>query len=152
PRSSDLASQGIVFMALVHRALDQAAAALGSEEQQAASANERWLEDRWSMAASDRPDSFAERGRRAGVLTDGEVFIALNRPLSEDAAPALPGAVLTESLAPLDVVVTTTRAAAEGGSLLDEVWRIFLFLVLGALLAELLLCSPEGSPPKGGTE
>ena len=152
PRSSDLASQGIVFMALVHRALDQAAAALGSEEQQVASANERWLEDRWSVAASDRPDSLAERGRRAGVLTDGEVFVALNRPLSEDAAPVLPGSVLTESLAPLDVVVTTTRAAAEGGSLLDEVWRIFLFLVLGALLAELLLCSPEGSPPRGGAE
>ncbi len=152
PRSSDLASQGIVFMALVHRALDQAAAALGSEEQQVASANERWLEERWSVAASDRPDSLAERGRRAGVLTDGEVFVALNRPLSEDAAPALPGAVLAESLAPLDVVVTTTSAAAEGGSLLDEVWRIFLILVLGALLVELLLCSPEGSPPREGAE
>ncbi len=104
------------------------------------------------MAASDRSDSLAERGRRAGVLTDGEAFVALNRPLSEDAAPALPAAVLAESLAPLDVVVTTTRAAAEGGSLLDEVWRIFLLLVLGALLAELLLCSPEGSPPRESAE
>jgi len=152
PRSSDLASQGIVFMALVHRALDQASAALGAEEQQVARADGRWLQERWSVAASDRSDSLAERGRRAGVLTDGEVFIALNRPLSEDSSPALPESVLKESLAPLDVVVTTTRAAAEGGSLLDEVWRIFLFLVLGALLAELLLCSPEGSPPRGDAE
>ena len=143
-RSSDLASQGIVFMALVHRALDQAAAALGSEEQQAAGANERWLEDRWSMVASDRADSLPERGRRAGVLTDGEVFVALNRPLAEDTSPVLPVEALAESLAPLDVVVTTTRVAAEGGSLLDEVWRIFLFLVLGGLIAELLLCTPEG--------
>ncbi len=136
----------------MHRALDQASSALGSEEQQVASDNERWLEERWSVAASGRTDSLAERGRRAGVLTDGEVFVALNRPLSEDASPARPESVLVESLAPLDVVVTTTRAAAEGGSLLDEVWRIFLFLVLGALLAELLLCSPEGSPPREDAE
>ncbi len=147
PRSSDLATQGIVFMAVVHRALEQAALALGSEEQQVASASERWLEERWSVAASDRPDSFAERGRRAGVLTDGEAFIALNRPLAEDTSRSLPEEALTESLAPLDVVVTTTRTATDGGSLLDEVWRIFLLLVLGALIAELLLCSPEGSSP-----
>ena len=147
PRSSDLATQGIVFMALVHRALDQAAAALGSEEQQVASASERWLEERWSVAASDRPDSLAERGRRAGVLTDGEVFVALNRPLAEDSSRPLPSEALTESLAPLDVVVTATRTASEGASLLDEVWRIFLLLVLGALIAEQLLCSPEGSAP-----
>lgn len=152
PRSSDLASQGIVFMALVHRAMDQAAAALGSEEQQVASANDRWLGERWSVAASERADSLSERGRRAAVLTDGEVFVALNRPLSEDASPALPAEALSESLAPLDVVVTTTRVATESGSLLDEVWRIFLFLVLAGLIVELLLCTPEGSGARGGEE
>ena len=82
----------------------------------------------------------------------GGALVSRADALSEDAAPALPGAVLAESLAPLDVVVTTTSAAAEGGSLLDEVWRIFLILVLGALLVELLLCSPEGSPPREGAE
>ena len=86
------------------------------------------------------------------MLTDGEAFVALNRPLAEDASRSLPEEALTESLAPLDVVVTTTRTATAGGSLLDEVWRIFLFLVLGALIAELLLCAPEGSAPRGVEE
>lgn len=147
-RSSDLATQGIVLMALVHRALDQAADALGSDEQQDARADARWLEERWTVAGSARPDSLEERGRRAAVLSDGEAFIALNRPLSEDASPTLPEDALRECLGPLDVVVTAERAAGSGGSLLEEVWRIFLLLVLGALIAELLLCMPEGGAPR----
>ena len=143
-RSSDLATQGIVLMALVHRALGQAADALGSDEQQDARADQRWLEERWTVAASHLPDSLEERGRRAAVLSDGEAFVALNRPLSEDASPMLPEDAFRECLGPLEVVVTSERSGAPGGSLLEEVWRIFLLLVLGGLLLELLLCAPEG--------
>jgi hypothetical protein len=80
---------------------------------------------------------------RAGVVTQDERLIALNRPAGEDQPQVVSEAALTELFAGLDFRVLTD-SLDEGRSLTSEVWRTFLILMGIALIGEALLCMPAG--------
>lgn len=144
--ASNLASQGIVFVALVQRAI-----ALAARSQQGLSQRDAGtsLDESWRQA-SELADgaSLFERDVNAGVLTDGERFLALNRPESEDVSAIQPISAIEGLFGDLDVVVEEARGAArEESGLLEEIWRVFMILALVGLLAEALLCASEGDAP-----
>ncbi len=144
--STNLASQGLVLVALVQRALQAAANERGSELQREAGPAD-WIDESWRVAAvTGQPSAgLFERSLRAGILTDGQSFVALNRPLSEDESPPQTVSALEELFGGVDVVATeTARGQAEPG-LLEEVWKVFMLLAVIALIAEALLCITEGS-------
>lgn len=140
---SNLASQGVVLFALLHRALAAAVAEAGSRSQQEAGRFDGSLDD-WTSAGGTPEDALlAERFHHAGVVTDGERFVALNRSAAEDRPEVLAEERLGSMLQ--DVDVSLVAGAAGEASLIEEVWRLFLIAMLVALFGEALLCIGESS-------
>lgn len=148
PDSGNMASQGIVLVAMVQRAVDLAARSQRSGAWRDAGAA-LGLGPGWRPAEGVDGASLADLDLRAGVVTDDVALLALNRPESEDLAPAQPASALAELFGDVDVVADESRGAAadEGGGLLEEVWRVFMALALVGLLVEALLCATEGDAP-----
>lgn len=149
PDASDLADQGVVWLAIVQRALRLASEARDGGAQRTAGADAPTGAE-W-RAATELPEgaSSFDRARFAGVLTDGERYVAVNRAAAEDAALLAPADAVTEALDGVDVVAVEDRGDAGGGDgLLEEVWRLFMALALVGLLVEALLCFREGDAPE----
>ena len=144
--TSNLASQGIVFVALVQRAVALAARSQQGESQRDAGTP---LDESWRQASElTEGATLFERDLYAGVVTDGERFLALNRPESEDVGAIQPMSAIEDLFGDLDVVIDEAQGAArEESGLLEEIWRVFMVLALVGLLAEALLCASEGDAP-----
>ena len=71
--------------------------------------------------------------------------MAVNRPESEDQRDVLAPEVLEQLLAGLDWRQIDGQAVGEH-ALASEVWKVFLTLMIVALLVEAALCVPEASP------
>jgi len=71
-------------------------------------------------------------------------LVALNRSRAEDDSHPVATARLEELLDGVDVSWVATDSGE--ASLVEEVWRVFLILLLVALLAEALLTISESSP------
>lgn len=99
----------------------------------------------WQQVAGETVIS-TEFEIHAGVYRNGQQLFAINRPESEDQAkvvddPAL--AVLFQGLQ-----MTRIDQQADGSSsIFREAWRLFLFLVIGALIVEAALCLPKIQRP-----
>lgn len=151
--SSNLATQGIVLVAMVQRMIEQGARSRGSGAQQDTGPAD-WLTagGGWTLASQlEGGATLADVELHAAVVTDGETFVARNRPLAEDVSA--PGATeaIRDVFGGLDVVVEEASGSggvASGSGLLEEIWRLFLVLALAGLLAEALLCSTEGDAPR----
>ena len=81
----------------------------------------------------------------AGVYRAGERLLALNRSHHEDATHVLSVEETDGLFAGLDWVRIDSQAD-ESGKLVNEIWRLFLLVMLFALLAEALLCMPKARP------
>lgn len=151
PGTSSLARDGVVMFAMLHRALNDGAAALGNAQQRLAGSKS--LGDNPAMwTRLDVPDAASiltiDRPLRAGVLKRApaapgkpDVLAALNRPPGEDAPQALGRASLDELFAVLDWRLLE-RTLENEKSLTSEVWRTFLWAMGAALIFEALLCMP----------
>jgi hypothetical protein len=149
---SNLASEGVVFFVMTHRALEAGAAAVSRARAVAAGAGAlsafpgaRLLDSATGEGAPPVP------GLAAGAWEDGEGegarLVAVNRPESED-DPRVLGA---EALGALLAGVEFRRIDDEvgsGSSLASEVWRAFLVAMALALLAEAALCLPPRPEPE----
>ena len=152
--ASSLARDGVVLFALLHRALNDGAAALGNAQQRTAAAGAlgpdpaAWTRLDVEDAAAILPP---DRELRAGVLKRSaaagqpEVLVALNRPPGEDAPQTVAPPVLEELFAGLDWRLIE-RTLENEKSLTSEVWRTFLWVMGGALVLEALLSMPERRP------
>jgi hypothetical protein len=137
PGASSLARDGVVLFALLHRALDFAAPSLGQAQQRACTATALGADPSlW------QPVSGVKSSLRAGVFTQGERLLALNRPASEDTPETISLSALGELFAGLDFHIVTTTLE-DTHSITNEVWRTFLFAMALALLGEALLCLPS---------
>lgn len=155
---SNLSRGGIVFFAMLHRALDEGAAALGNALQRTAGPNS--LDDdpaQWKRLDVD-PESVLsmDRALRAGVLErkyeDSEspsTLVALNRARDEDSAGTVGNTTLEELFTGLDWRLHE-RTLEEDSNLTTEVWRTFLVIMAIALVIEALLCLP-GKPEQQPT-
>lgn len=147
PDAGNLASQGIVLVAMTQRAVDLASLSQRSASWRDAGAVD--LGPGWRAAEGADGASLSQLDVSGGVVTDGEQLLALNRPESEDQAALQTTDALTSLFGDVDVVTAEVSGAAakDDGGLLEEIWRVFMALALIGLLAEALLCVTEGDAP-----
>lgn len=155
PGQSSLARDGVVLFAMLHRALNEGSSSLGNAQQRFAGIKSLGDEPgAWTRLDVEKPESIlpTDRPLRAGVLkrpatTTGkpDVLVALNRPLPEDATPAVSKETLNELFAGLDWRLLE-RTLENEKSLTSEIWRTFLIVMGILLILEALLCMPSPKP------
>ena len=143
---SSLEREGVIFYVILQRALEQGCQALAVASQRDAGPDVLADRDQWELVApADNSDAplylSSQRGLHAGVYRDGAYLTAVNRSQIEDSATAVPietvdGLFDGMSYRRIDVDVGDTSALA------SELWRIFLFAMIVALLAEATLSLP----------
>jgi hypothetical protein len=151
-RDSTLAQEGVVLYALLQRSIDRGATALaGARQVEAGPAALRILAAAapggpWTARAGGADALSSEAGLHAGVFAaaDGRL-VAVNRPAAEDLARPVADATIDDLFRGLSFTRTDGRAGRPT-SLVQEIWRSFLFAMLCALLAEGLLCLPRPAP------
>ena len=139
---SSLATDGVVLYVLVQRALAAGASALESTRQLAAGAPPPDDPLGWKRLAGSAEALSTEYSFHRGVYASGDRLLAVNRPEAEDNAVALANDRLAELFRGLDFSRVNDRAGS-AGSLIEEVWRMFLTAMIAALIAEAVLCLPR---------
>lgn len=144
---SSLEREGVIFYVILQRALEQGCRALAVVSQRDAGPDVLADRDQWELVApeddSDAPLYLSsQRGLHAGVYRNGAYWTAVNRSQIEDSATAVPIETVDAlfegmSYRRIDVDVGDTSALA------SELWRIFLFAMIVALLAEAALSLPS---------
>ena len=144
---SSLEREGVIFYVILQRALEQGCRALAVVSQRDAGPDMLADRNQWELVApvdnSDAPLHLSsQRGLHAGVYRDGAYLTAVNRSQIEDSATAVPietvdGLFDGMSYRRIDVDVGDTSALA------SELWRIFLFAMIVALLVEAVLSLPS---------
>ena len=153
PGSSSLARDGVVMFALLHRALNQGVATLGKAQQRYASASVLGSDPgKWQLI-EPKGDAIVPENLplRAGVLSQGNRLIALNRLPGEDDPQTISSNEVDALFAGLDYRLLNDTLE-NGRSLTSEIWRSFLMIVALALVGEALLCMPPRpnlTPGKG---
>jgi hypothetical protein len=160
PRASDssLAADGVVLYVMVQRAL-----AVGAKALQAAGQLDAG--DSVGDAAADtaiawkplaeRPGRLStERAFTAGVYADNDRWWAVNRSAAEDRRAVLSDPQLDQLFQGL-VLARVNEQAGTSKSLVEEIWRAFLVVMLAAMIGEACLCLPRKiteaiSPMRGG--
>lgn len=141
---SSLAEGGVVLYVMIQRALALGSESLGNTRQMIAGALPEQLQDstRWQREAGDRGTLSNNLFRHAGVYRVDDQLLAINRSVDED----LPRTVVDQRVAGLFDGLDFDRVddtAGSGVSLIQEIWRLFLALMLMALLLEAVLCIPR---------
>lgn len=148
PGDSSLTTNGIVFYVLVQRALAAGAQALENTRQLVAGEASTPGDDpnRWKRVAGSDESVASEYPIQAGVYDSNGRLLAINRPAAEDNAPILDDDRVAGLFAGLDFSRVDDR---EGnlGSIIQEIWRLFLILMMVALVAEAALCLPKKVQP-----
>ena len=144
---SSLEREGVIFYVILQRALEQGCRALAVASQRDAGPDMLADRNQWELVApADNSDALlhlsSQRGLHAGVYRDGAYLTAVNRSQIEDSATAVPietvdGLFDGMSYRRIDVDVGDTSALA------SELWRIFLFAMIVALLVEAVLSLPS---------
>ena len=144
---SSLEREGVIFYVILQRALDQGSQALAVASQRDAGPDVLADRNQWELVApADNPDAplhlSSQRGLHAGVYRDGAYLTAVNRSQIEDSATAVP----IETVDALFDGMSYRRIDADVGdtsALASELWRIFLFVMIVALLVEAVLSLPS---------
>jgi hypothetical protein len=140
---SSLAANGVVLYVMVQRAMAGGAAALGSTR--ALTAGEpppREAPATWQRVAGGAEAISTEYAAHRGVYASGERLLAVNRSAAEDAPAILADRRVDELFRGLDFARVDDRAGRIG-SLIQEIWRLFLTAMLVAMVAEAGLCLPR---------
>jgi hypothetical protein len=149
PASSTLARDGVVFFAMLHRALQAGSGSLGTAQQRVASRDALGKDAsvRWQRVGADAEKPLFDAALHAGVLAADGKLVALNRPASEDRMETLGSAALDELFAGLDFR-KLEDTLEDQDSLVSEVWRTILIAMALLLLGEALLCMPAKREPQ----
>jgi hypothetical protein len=153
-RDSDLAANGVVLYAVVQRAIDAGLETVGNARQIDAgsmvlggtnaggerSSQQRSQED-WRQIAGP-PSASTEAGFHAGVYASRGRLLAVNRPAAEDAAEVVDDRQIETLFQGLSFSRFEQKAGGLG-TIVEEVWRLFLVALLVALVVEGLLCLPR---------
>ncbi len=149
---SNLASEGIVFFAMTHRALEEGVAAVAPARMMEASrATASELIGAKPLHAPESSDSSAIAGLSMAGLSagawehgsekDGLQRIAVNRPASEDDSRILSDEKLTSLMAGMQFR-RIDDSVGRDRSLSSEIWRAFLVVMALALAVEAVLSLP----------
>ncbi len=146
---SNLAREGIVFFVMVQRALEDGAARL--LQTQLGIIGDRIFglgEQAWQRVEGWPESNLSTQQKHvAGVYRVGDRLIARNRPKSEDVTAPLNSKEIDRLFTGLDYRVVQ-ETVADPSSLVSEIWRAFVVLLILALIAEAALCLPDVRPKK----
>jgi hypothetical protein len=148
PSDSSLATSGVVFYVFIQRALAAGASALGSTRQLIAGEPPRDDPILWKPVSGAREALSTDYPFHRGVYQAGDRLLAVNRAVAEAQTPVLADARVAGLFRGLDFDRVDDRAGSLG-SLIQEIWRMFLIAMMGAMLAEAALCLPKLAKPRG---
>jgi hypothetical protein len=142
PGDSSLASNGVVLYVFVQRALAAGAAVLGQTRQLVAGEAASDQATAWQQLAG-APDALStDYPHHAGVYRAGEKLLAVNRAEAEDQPTVLANDRVADLFKGLDFSRVDDQAGG-ATSVIQEIWRLFLVVMLIALLVEAALCFPR---------
>ena len=151
-RDSSLAGEGIVFYAMLQRAIDRGLAPLAGARQldagPAAATQARESTAPWTRLAGSDAALSSDAGFVPGVYSAGGRLVAVNRPVAEDTAAVLSDERIDGLFRGLSYARISGEARG-GESVVQEIWRAFLIAMLVALVAEGILSLPRRSQPAG---
>jgi len=150
PGDSSLATSGVVFYVMIQRALAAGAAALGSTRQLIAGDPPRDDPTLWKPVSGAREALSTDYPFHRGVYQSGERLLAVNRAAAEAQTPVLGDAQVAGLFRGLDFDRVDDRAGSLS-SLIQEIWRMFLIAMMGAMVAEAALCLPKLARPRGAS-
>lgn len=144
---SSLATNGVALYALVQRALQAGSEGLSTAQQvNAGPAMDQKVA--WRQIAGPESSMSSEYSYQAGVYAAGDRTLAVNRSAAEDSPEVLDDGKLDELFQGLDYDRVDDRAG-NVNSLAREVWRLFLFGMMGAMVVEAGLCLPKRAKTAG---
>lgn len=146
---SSLASNGVVLYVMVQRALAAGAQALGGVRQITAGESTKGDGVEWTRVSGGKDAISTDYRNHAGVYGAQGRLLAVNRSAAEDAARVLPAPRLAELFRGLDFS-RVDEQAGRLGSLIQEIWRMFLLAMIAAMAAEAVLCLPKPASVRGG--
>lgn len=142
PQNSSLARDGVVFYVMLQRALDEGRARLATARQLDAGTPWPISAETWQRFSGTDTAISTEYAYHAGVYGTADRMVAVNRSLPEDDPATVTDEQLAGLFRGLDFVRIDERSG-EAGSLVQEIWRIFLVTMLLAMFVEALLCLPR---------
>lgn len=139
---SSLATAGVVLYAMIQRAGEAGAKTLSSTQQAIAGDAALGKLQGWEQLAGSEEGLSSTYSSIAGVYQGEGELLAINRSAGEDSATIVPAERVESLFANLDFD-RVNQKAANSSSLIQEIWRLFLIIVLLALIAEAVLCIPK---------
>lgn len=140
---SSLERDAVSFYVMLQRALTNGTAALVATSQRESNVSlTEELNGVEAIAPTENAPTVSERALQPGVYRKGDDWIALNRSLKEDDAKAAPLTKVDQLFEGL-AYERIDDAIGNSSSLASEIWRAFLFLMVGVLILEAVLCMPE---------
>ena len=146
---STFASNGVVLYVLIQRALEAGAAVLGNTRQLIAGDVTGEQPTVWRQVAGPPESLSTDFAFHGGVYGSGEKLFALNRAAAEDQAPVLQDQRVAALFSGLDFARVDDQAG-NWESLIQEIWRAFLLIMMIALVVEAALCLPRSAPAAAG--
>src|SRR5262249_38786018 len=132
----------VVLYVLVQRALAAGAAVLGNTQQISAGDPPEGDPTTWQRVVGAAEGLSTEYAFHRGVYMAGDQLLAVNRPAAEDDARTLADQRVRGLFSGLDFTRVDDQAGSIG-SLIREIWRLFLASMIVALIVEAGLCLPK---------
>lgn len=148
PKVSSLAKSGIVLFVALQRAIARGQEALGKATARTARENASDT-SQWKQLLGDGTVLSTQYSGSAGVYQLDEQVFVVNRPIEEDQGSQIPDEQLEELFTGLQFSRIDASAGDLGG-IVREVWRLFLILMIVALIIEAILCLPRLSRARTG--
>lgn len=139
---SSLATAGVVLYAMIQRAGEAGAKTLSSTKQAIAGDAEIGEMQGWEQLAGNSDGLSSTYSSTAGIYQGEGALLAINRSVGEDAETIVPADRIETLFSNLDFD-RVNQTASDDDSLIQEIWRLFLIVVLLALIAEAVLCIPK---------
>jgi len=140
-RDSTLASDGIVMYIAIQRVLAAGSARIGSTRMVSVGQPNVTLFENSVQMAGDTSVLSNQFAQHPGVYRCDELMVAQNRSADEDSGKL----VSSEALATLFGSLNWSKidVGASARSLVQEIWRWFVIVMLIALMVEAILCMPK---------
>lgn len=155
--SSSFTDDGIALYVMLHRALEQGTGSLAKNQQLQAgqlpaglvAKSTNWKPFADAGSATDQAVAEDQRGFFAGVYESGDQVIAVNRASSEDESAKISESELASVLDEnsFDMV---SISSASFSNLTNEIWKLFVAIMIAALIAEGWLSLPRTSSGNAG--
>ncbi len=142
PSDSSLATDGVVFYVMIQRALRAGTGSLEKNRDVSAGLPQSDNPEQWKRLAGASEAISTEYALHRGVYESGDKVLAVNRPAAEDAAPVVSDDRVASLFRGLDFSRVDDKAGG-AGSLIHEIWRMFLIFMIIAMIMEAALCLPR---------